>query len=1010
MRKLLLVICLFFGLKSFAQTDTAFWFAAPDVDEIGNLDRPIKLRFSSYQLPSTVTVTQPANPAFISQTITLPPFSTQSIDLTPQLNIVECKPGNVIQNRGLKVTATNKIAVYYEVNEGAPNPEIFSLKGKNALGTQFYISSQNILNNNFYAGEINPYSSFNIVASEDNTLVTITPSNNITGHAANITFAITLNKGQTYAAEASSQLASQHLDGSYVISTKPIAITLEDDLLNGGPYYGGLCQDLAGDQTVPITSLGTEYIAIRSQLNPPYDKVFITATQAGTTVKQDGIIIATLNAGQSTPVSVSNPSTYIQTSFPAYAYQLAGAGCEMASAILPKIDCSGNNTVSITRSSPEGLIITLLVKNGNQGNFLINNTAGIIIATQFSVVPGTGGLWYFAKINLPVASYPNGSTVRIDNTSSIFQFGFMQGGVLSGLSFGYFSDFNTVRATVSATSIKPCVGSNLTLNVETIPSAIYSWSGPNGYSSSSQNPIINNVTLPISGYYVATVTVPGCGTYKDSINITVLPKTFSTINQSICQGQSFEGYITSGTFLNTFVAANGCDSVRTLNLIVKPKSFTTINQTICQGQSFEGYTTSGTFLNTFVAANGCDSVRTLNLIVKPKSFTTLNQTICEGQSFEGYTTSGTFVNTFVAANGCDSVRTLILIVKPKSFKTLIQAICQGQSFEGYTTAGTYINTFVAANGCDSVRTLILTVKPNSFSTINQVICQGTTYAGYGIAGQYVDVFTGSNGCDSTRTLNLTIKPKSFTTINQTICQGQSFEGYTTSGTFLNTFVAANGCDSVRTLNLIVKPKSFTTLNQIICEGQSFEGYTTSGTFVNTFLAANGCDSVRTLNLTVSKLPLPNLGPDKSVCFTGRFLISPGIFDSYLWQDGSTLNTFSVGSAGMYSVKVTNSCGAANDTINVTNNSCDVFFPNVFTPNNDTKNDFFKVLNATNLLAYKIMIYNRWGEKVFETNDFLKGWDGTFKGSACQIGSYVWYCNFVKDGKANNFKGSVLLLR
>ena len=695
---------------------------------------------------------------------------------------------------------------------------------------------------------------------------------------------------------------------------------------------------------------------------------------------------------------------------PAYAYQLAGAGCEMASAILPKIDCSGNSTISISRSSPEGLIITLLVKNGGQGNFLINNNAGVIIASQFSVVPATGGLWYFAKINLPISSYPNNSIIKIDNTTHLFQFGFMQGGVESGLSFGYFSDFNTVKANVSASSNRPCIGTNLTLSAETIPSATYSWTGPNGYTSSSQNPVLNNVTLGISGFYVATVTVPGCGSYKDSINVTVVPKVFSTINQAICQGTTYVGYGTAGQYVDIFTGANGCDSTRTLNLTIKPKSFKTINQTICEGQSFETYTTSGTYVNTFLAANGCDSVRTLNLTEKPKTFKTINQTICEGQSFETYTTSGTYVNTFVAANGCDSVRTLNLTVKPKSLKIITQSICQGQSFEGYTTSGIYINTFIAANGCDSVRTLNLTVKPKTFSIINQSICQGTSYAGYSTAGQYVDIFTGANSCDSTRTLNLTIKPKSFKTISQTICEGQSFEGYSITGTYVNTFVAANGCDSVRTLNLIVKPKSFKTITQSICEGQSFEGYSTTGTYANTFVAANGCDSIRTLNLTILKFPKPNLGPDVSLCLKNKYLLSPGIFDFYTWQDGSSQNTFSVTKVGLYFVKVTNACGIAVDSILISNKSCDVFFPNVFTPNGDANNDVFKILNATNLFEYKFVIFNRWGEKIFETNNFTKGWDGKYKGLTCEIGSYVWYCNFIKEGEQKKLKGSILLLR
>lgn len=217
-------------------------------------DRPIAIRVSSFQQAAIVTVSQPSNASFVPVSITLSPFSTQTFDLTSQISNIECSPRDVVQNRGLKIKATNKIAAYYEVNVNGPNPELFALKGRNALGLSFYISSQNILDN---ASEYNPaaLSSFNLVASEDNTIVTITPSKNIIGHTANVPFTITLNKGETYAAIASSRLANQHLDGSYVSSTKPIAITLADDLLNGG-VFGSTCRDLAGDQTIPISVLG----------------------------------------------------------------------------------------------------------------------------------------------------------------------------------------------------------------------------------------------------------------------------------------------------------------------------------------------------------------------------------------------------------------------------------------------------------------------------------------------------------------------------------------------------------------------------------------------------------------------------------------------------------------------------------------------------------------------------------------------------------------------------------
>ena len=851
---------------SIAQKDTAFWFACPDVSSAFGYDKPNFLRFTSYQLPCTITVSVPANSTFIEQTISLAPFTTQSLDLTQWIDILECTPGNVVQNRGIKIKSNNKIAVYYEANSNGPNPELFALKGKNSLGTLFYISSQSILYN---ADEYIPLpvSSFNIVATEDNTVVTITPSNNIVRHSSGTPFNILLNKGQTYAAVASSQAANQHLGGSSITSSKPIAITISDDLLNGGSF-GSTCRDGAGDQTVPVNVLGNEYIAIRGELNSPFDKVYMTATQNATNILQDGVSAGLINAGQTIELTITKPSTYIQTSAPAYAYQLTGVGCEVGSAVLPKINCTGSSSVSVTRSSNEALSITLLVKDGGQNSFLINNVPGIITGASFSVVPSTGGQWYFAKINLPLGSYPNGSVIKIDNTLKLFQLGFLQGGSL-GASFGYFSDYNATIAEATTNNNRPCIGSNVTLNAETVSSATYKWQGPAGFSSNLQNPILNNIQLSNSGSYYVDVTVPDCGVYRDSINILVLPKSFSTVNISICPGQNYQGHNTAGTFIDTYIAANGCDSIRTLNLTIKLKSFFTLNQTICEGENFEGYSTTGVYIKTFVAANGCDSIRTLNLKVKSKSFFTLNQSICEGETFEGQTTSGTFVKTFQAANGCDSIRTLNLTVKQKSSSFLEKTICKGEVFEGYTQAGEYLNTYVSANGCDSIRRLSIKIKED---------------------------------------------------------------------------------------------------------------------------------------------PKPFLGKDTAICGTNNFLVTPGIFDSYLWQDGTTKSTYNITMPGIYSVTVANQCGSAKDEITVIPNTCDIFFPNIFTPNNDNNNDEFKILNAVNLKDYKLEIYTRLGEKVFETSDYKKGWDGTKSGAPSDIGTYVWYSNFKKGNVPLFMKGFVILMR
>jgi acyl carrier protein len=119
----------------------------------------------------------------------------------------------------------------------------------------------------------------------------------------------------------------------------------------------------------------------------------------------------------------------------------------------------------------------------------------------------------------------------------------------------------------------------------------------------------------------------------DNITINLLAKKDTIINQTICQGASYLGYNTTGTFIDTFATAIGCDSIRTLNLIVNPINYFTVNQTICQPNSYLGYSASGTFIDTFQNQYGCDSIRTLNLIVKPMSYSFLSQTICQGQSY-----------------------------------------------------------------------------------------------------------------------------------------------------------------------------------------------------------------------------------------------------------------------------------------------------------------------------------------------------------------------------------------
>ena len=88
----------------------------------------------------------------------------------------------------------------------------------------------------------------------------------------------------------------------------------------------------------------------------------------------------------------------------------------------------------------------------------------------------------------------------------------------------------------------------------------------------------------------------------------------------------------------------------------------------------------------------------------------------------------------------------------------------------------------------------------------------------------------------------------------------------------------------------------------------------------------------------------------------------------------------------------------------------VFVPNAFSPNGDGKNDILYVRGEV-IREVSFKVYDRWGEKVFETNDLTRGWDGTFRGQPCEPGVYDYHLQVTCLGMKRYFKkGNVTLLR
>jgi len=91
----------------------------------------------------------------------------------------------------------------------------------------------------------------------------------------------------------------------------------------------------------------------------------------------------------------------------------------------------------------------------------------------------------------------------------------------------------------------------------------------------------------------------------------------------------------------------------------------------------------------------------------------------------------------------------------------------------------------------------------------------------------------------------------------------------------------------------------------------------------------------------------------------------------------------------------------------------IYVPNAFTPNADGLNDIFQP-KGFGIVKYEISIFDRWGEKVYQTKVFNEGWDGTYQGRGNKIieeGSYTWLINLTNVfGKSYELKGHVILMK
>lgn len=541
----------------------------------------------------------------------------------------------------------------------------------------------------------------------------------------------------------------------------------------------------------------------------------------------------------------------------------------------------------------------------------------------------------------------------------------------------------------------------------------YSWS--NGSSSST-----TSITLP--GVYSATVTTSSCGSATASIVIGTVPLptvSISVPTTTVCSGSALTftanssdsnylwtgGVTTQTVSVNTtsivVTTTNSCGSAQatqTIDILPLPTLTLSSNSiSLCSGQTAtvqattntavtyswsSGAITNSVSLNTagvysVEVTNACGNAsETVSVTVgtSPAILASASQTLlCPGQTAT-LSLSGS-IGTYSWSNGAATATTSV------------------------TNAGVY--TASVTNSCGSAVstvTIISQVTPSvSLSVTSSTICSGQTSTITAISNvsnfswntgaitntivvnnSGVETVTVSNSC-GIATASIDIISASLPTINlsptsYTICPSETATLTVTGGAAPYVWSNSSNTGSVITTN----GGTVSVSNTNVC-----------GTTTQTINV-----TVVTINASISANPTSGVKP-VVVDFTNN---SNGA-STYLWDfgNGNSANTQTVSSqtysvAGIYTVYLIASNGTCTDTdsliITVLNEEPGLIIPNVFTPNNDSVNDVFRV-TGLNIVDFNCVIFDRWGLQMFAWDLIKEGWDGKTDGKDVPAGTYFY---------------------
>jgi len=559
-----------------------------------------------------------------------------------------------------------------------------------------------------------------------------------------------------------------------------------------------------------------------------------------------------------------------------------------------------------------------------------------------------------------------------------------------------------------------CVGD--VLSIQGMGGNNYTWFGPQNFYSTMQSPTIANISTSNSGTYSLTLLNGPCAsTTTKSITVIPLPTPNAQSNRPVCERSAIQ-LLASAASGYTWTGPGGFTQ-QGQNVTIASASFSNVGS----------YTLSVRNMNFCI---GKDTVF-VNVLPSPNP-TISNTSACFGGMVH------------LKALGGDSYSW----AGPSNFKgsgsdILLSVLSASQT-------GVYTVTLKGQNGCTTTSTLLLTgfdftLPVLTISGENKVCINSKTRLSASGGNSYE--WRGPSLFQSFQnSIELNAQDISVSSIFTVIAKTQA--NCAVSKTIaVQVFPLPNASLSANknnvcvplctTFQIVPSPDSAPILSgNFTIDEKNYSGFPLkycfekSGQFIVSaqFQDINNCINSSTLLINAYEKPRadfdfspasPLAGIDQVYFYNSSSGAQQNnwtwIFeghDSLKLTDKNPVYVFQ--NTGNFPVvlHVSNIYGCSDTIIKsiLVNDAFDIYVPNTFSPNGDGVNDFFKPIGQ-GVIEYHMQIFNRWGQLIFETNDFYNGWNGTFNGKTCKVDSYIWKIN-AKDskGKFRNLTGTINIIK